>query len=447
MTFKPKHKDMLENERLRAWYDNHKARSILTADVYLRTLGLYCQLNDITPSQVVEQARDEQVRDNLMKFVRRLENEGKAGSYIARFQRSIKSWLKFNGLTVDFSIINIKDVRRSPTIENERVPEAEELSKIFEYATPRAKVSIALMSFAGVRPEVLGNFEGTDGLLVGDIKELEIFSDHVAIDSERIPAQIRVRGNLSKIRDKAPNGYFTFIGPQGMRYVIDYLNSRMSHGESINESSNLLSFDREYSNSSHHKHKFVRTLLITREIKQAILEAGFKWRPYVLRAYHSTALDRAENKGLISHNWREFFSGHTGDISARYSTNKNLPQEMVDEMRETYRNCLKFLETDTKGITEEDHAGILREHSIRTYAMFTGEELSKEDKDTLMAMEESDFWKEISERYRQNKKDMLNNGHSQKVVSVKEVKEYINKGWEYVNTLPGNREVIVKLPS
>ena len=45
------------------------------------------------------------------------------------------------------------------------------------------------------------------------------------------------------------------------------------------------------------KHKNVRAVLVSRDIREAARKAGFSWRPYVLRTYHSTALDVAEKKG------------------------------------------------------------------------------------------------------------------------------------------------------
>lgn len=74
---------------------------------------------------------------------------------------------------------------------------------------------------------------------------------------------------------------------------------------------------------------------MTRDIKEAILKAGFSWRPYVLRAYFDTNMIIAESKGKVSHPYLQFFMGHKGDMEARYSTNKGwLPPDMVEGMRE-----------------------------------------------------------------------------------------------------------------
>lgn len=41
---------------------------------------------------------------------------------------------------------------------------------------------------------------------------------------------------------------------------------------------------------------------------------------------------------------------------------------------------------------------------------------------------------------------LANNGNNQKVISITEVKEFVNQGWEYVAPLPRG-EAVVKLPS
>lgn len=102
------------------------------------------------------------------------------------------------------------------------------------------------------------------------------------------------------------------------------------------------------------RHSTLRTQLVTRDIREAIKLAGLNMRPYVLRGYFATALDISESKGLISHPWRMFIMGHKGDIEARYSTNKRLPPDMIEEMREAYKKCAKYIETVSREQSESD---------------------------------------------------------------------------------------------
>ena len=347
MTFKAKYEELLKNKEIRRWFDNLRAKSYLTATVYLRGIGYYCELNGLTPFAIIEDAKTEKLRNDFMDFVRRLEKEGKAGSYIARYKKVIRSWLGFNG--IDYKVTaNIAYENRAPRVEGERIPEKKELSKMLRSGSRRARVAMSLLAFSGLRPETLGNAEGNDGLRVSDFPEMRIDNGKVVFD--KTPTMVNVRYTLSK----AKNSYFTFLAQEGMTHLKEYLESRIAEGETLVPDMPLFRLDPQGRVS----HKFMRTQLATRDIRKAIKESGYSWRPYVLRAYFATALDNAENKGLISHPWRMFFMGHKGDIEARYSTNKRLPPDMIEEMRSAYAKASKFLETEEKGIKEEDVAKI-----------------------------------------------------------------------------------------
>ncbi len=427
MTFQPKHKDLLENEDVKRWYENIKAGSNITADVYLRTLGLYCELNNIDPEEIIDMAKNnpKEFKNKFMDFLRSLENQGKAGSYIARFKRVLRSWLKFND--VDLKIdVKIKGENESPRIANERVPNKEELAKILRKASLRGRVAIALIAFSGLRPESLGNYDGTDGIRLGDLKELNIDK----LEFEKVPTMLVVRSSLSK----AKHQYFTFILEEGVTYIIDYLQDRKKRGEDLTSDSPLLNLDEK----GIKKHNFLRTQLVTRDIREAITSAGLKMRPYVLRSYFATALDIAESKGLISHPWRQFFMGHKGDIEARYSTNKRLPPDLIEEMREAYKKCTKFLETR---VTEpsESNAKLYLQQQLLLAVGYKQEEIDKMD---LSSMSNEDFQKLLRDKVT---RALANNGSKQKVVKMDELAEYISKGYEFVAALP-NGNAIVKLP-
>ncbi len=427
MTYEPKYRDLLENEDLKRWYENLRAGSGITADVYLRTLGLFCELNNITPEKIVDMANNnpKEFKNMFMDFVRDLENQRKAGSYIVRFKKVLRSWLKFNDIDLKIDI-KIKGENENPKTVNERVPNKEELAKILRKASLRGRVAIALIAFSGLRPESLGNYDGTDGIRLGDLKELNIDK----LEFEKIPTMLIVRSSLSK----AKHQYFTFIPEEGVTYIIDYLQDRKKRGENLTPDSPLLNLDEK----GIKKHNFLRTQLVTRDIREAITSAGLKMRPYVLRSYFATALDIAESKGLISHPWRQFFMGHKGDIEARYSTNKRLPPDLIEEMREAYKKCTKFLETRMTELSESN-AKLYLQQQLLLAVGYKQEEIDKMD---LSNISNEDFQKLLRDKVT---RALTNNGNKQKVVKIDELAEYISKGYEFVAALP-NGTAIVKLP-
>ena len=133
--------------------------------------------------------------------------------------------------------------------------------------------------------------------------------------------------------------------------------------------------------------------------------------------------------------------GHIGYIESKYSTNKKLPEDILERMRESYSKVSKFLETEERGIPEKQHNKDIRDMVLLmlTSAGYSQEEI---ERDNLLDLEIPDIAKKISE-----KKSMgLAYGNPQKVVSFKEVESHIEKGWKYTREFPGNK-TIIELPS
>jgi hypothetical protein len=428
MPFGSKYTHLLEDKDVRRWFENLEAKSIITATVYLRTMGLYCALEGTTPKKILAEAKSKRFRDEFTDFIRRMEKEGKAGSYIERFKKVVLSWTFYNNLDVKLKV-NIKGTSDTPTIANERVPSKDELSRILRMTSLRGRVSIAIMAFSGLRPESLGDYTGTDGIRLEDFTEAKI-SDG-SVEFAKVPAVLLVRRTLSKAR----HPYFSFVGSEAMTYIQEYIQDRTKSGEKLAPRSPLLAFDPR----GVRKNAFLRTNLVTRDIKEAITKAGFKWRPYVLRAYCDTGMIVAESRGLVSHPYLQFLMGHKGDIEARYSTNKGrLPPSMIDEMREAYKKCEPLLSTKAESASEEQIKKTLREQ----FLMVAG--FKKEEVERMNLDEMSD--EELQNSVRQRLVGMMtSNGSRQKVVPMNEVKSYISQGFEYVASLP-DAEAIVKVP-
>ncbi|MEM0136481.1 MAG: site-specific integrase [Thermoplasmatales archaeon] len=394
---------------------------------------MYCRVTGTTPEGILDMARDGKLRDNFQDFVIKMMADGRKGAYLAKVKQVIHSWLKFND--VDYKIrINIANERINETTMDERVPTMEELSRILRMGTLRSRVSISLMAFSGLRPEVLGNYEGTDGLTLGDMEEFDIDT----MSFSRIPVRINVRNGLSKTRLR----YFTFLGQEGCKYMKDYLDARKASGESLTRGSALLGPDPSNMQTSH---GFLRTQLIGREIRKAIRGTNLTMRPYILRAYFATALDIAESKGLISHPWRQYLMGHKGDIEAVYSTNKRLLPETVEEMRKAYVRVSKFLETEEHGIKEDDLAKQLREASLMTIEMALGIKLSDKDKEELLSMNTEDFQKRIGEISDKQRESLKSNGFKNRTISTRELDGFLDKGYELVSFYPRGDKAIVRI--
>jgi hypothetical protein len=337
-----KKEHFLANPDVKRWYDNVARGSIITADTRLRRLRKFLEDHEMSAIQYANLAmRDiRTTTDILQDYITKLEENGNAPQYIKGLLTSVKSWLRHFDVEIRRKI-KIRNIDSTPTLENERVPEGNELAELFNRADLRQGAIMALIGKAGLRPEVLGNYDASDGLMIKDLPDLAIVQG-LAIFT-RTPARIVVRRTLSKARHE----YFTFISDLGGKRLLAYLNQRIMDGDALGPESPVITPSKLTTwRGKNSGKKFVKTLVISRDVRSA-MRPRFQWRPYVLRAYFDTQLLIAESRGKIAHDFRVFFMGHKGSIEAKYTTNKGiLPKILTDEMRESFKRSEEFLDLE-----------------------------------------------------------------------------------------------------
>jgi integrase len=428
----------LQDEQVSRWLKNLAKGSPITAEVALRRLSKLCELLNTTPKSMVEKAKSDLAgfQDMLEDMVVRLEDEGKAPGYIADLMKTVKSWLRYNDITLTRKI-KIKNSTATPTIENEKVPSQEELAKILRASPPRIKAAISLMAFSGLRPQSIGNHDGSDGLMLKDLPELRIEGKEVVF--EKIPTMIVIRPTLSKARHK----YFTFLSSEGCTYLKEYLEGRIRSGEELKSESPLIAHERREAAEK----QFVMTRKITHFIRQCMRKAGVYKRPYVLRAYFDTNMIIAESKGKISHPYLQFLMGHKGDIEARYSTNKGvLPPDMIEDMRKCYKECEPFLSTIAKPL---EQSSIIKEAKIEALKSIAKSLLGIDLLEVKVA-KEKELGRELSkdeemELFENEFKKLREGKHNpQRIVREDELEDYLSEGWRFISVLPSQRILIRK---
>lgn len=340
-------KRLLNNPDVKRWYDNLARSSPVTARNNLYRLGSFCEEHNLTPTSFQDiAAKDLKTAMDLMQdHIGMMEEKGYAPGYIALTIAAMQSWLRHFDIrtTRKFSIRNKNS---TPTLEGERVPEGPEIAEVFNRAGLRIGVAISLIAKAGVRPEVLGNYNATDGLTMKDLPDIAIVMG-IAVCLQS-PPRIIVRRTISKARHQ----YFTFLTTQGTKRLLAYLNDRLANGEVLNAESAVIAPNQEYKygRGPNTDKRFLPTNTITDLIRD-VLRPRFAWRPYVLRAYYDTQLLLAEARGKIAHDFRVFFMGHKGSIEAKYTTNKSiLPDALIKEMREAFKRSEESLDLEVKEI-------------------------------------------------------------------------------------------------
>jgi len=178
-------------------------------------------------------------------------------------------------------------------------------------------------------------------------------------------------------------------------------------------------------------------------IKQAIVAAGFTFRPYALRSYFGTALDISESRGLVSHSWRQFWMGHSGDIEATYSVKKRLGPDFVEEMRGAFARCEPVLSPSTEEVygiflIKETKVEILRSVS---QALGIEPNLVKAERQKVLGRPLSSD-EEIVLLEGEVKRLRAHVPDPQKIVEDPELQDYLKDGWQFVAALPNGKMVV-----
>ena len=203
---KSKYRHLLDDPQIKRWYDNVSRGSKVTADVYIRRLGSICAIRKTSPNELIKQGKNDQesLYNFLMDLVTDMEKERKAGSYISSNLKAVKSWLSHNGIEFKRRI-KIKGVEDTPTLREMHTLTTNQMRQLFQDSPPETRCICALMAHAGLRPVSVGNYEGTDGLCLGDINDFPLafsFWDYCASLPHHPPAPLVLPVNPLIIHSK-----------------------------------------------------------------------------------------------------------------------------------------------------------------------------------------------------------------------------------------------------
>lgn len=246
-------------------------------------------------------------------------------------------------------------------------------------------------------------------------------------------------------------------------YLQNYLIERIRSGETITPESAIITASKLGYRGKQH----ITAINVGDTIRNAIRNAGFTWRPYVLRAYFDSRLLLAQDERLIPRDYRSFFMGHVGDIEHRYTVNKGrLPDDMIESMRNAYEKSTKFLETEKKGLSEEELKAKFEEQQKALDRQFreqmlmmvgftkdeieaqnllekTTEEIQHIVKDKLSGsiLNPQDVEKEIE----RTKLELAKKPVRQKIIPVNLLEAYFDHGFRFLAMI-GNDRALMELP-
>ena len=332
--------EILKDKHVKRWHENVSRGRGSTGSSWLRILNRVLSYMEMTPKQIVALNKDE-LEELIADYISKREkavpqrngsmNMTIHGSTIASELKVLRSFLSWSGVNISqLKKYKIKGVNNTIVSTREQIPTQDQLRQVLNTSKPRVRATISLISFSGIRLEVIGTFNGENGLRIRDIPSIKI--DDGKVEFTEIPAMIKVSSELSK----TGNSYFSFIGGEGCQNLKAYLDSRFNNGEKLSEDSPVI--------ATLDGQKFIYTSKLGELIRQVMRSSGLPQRPYVWRSYFASRSMLAEKKGLSRDSLR-FLMGHTGTMLDRYTLHKVLSEDMVNELRTGYESALEYLET------------------------------------------------------------------------------------------------------
>lgn len=404
------------------WYKFRSSRSRNSADINLRNLLLTLERYDgKKPADLLaldDDALDDYMQDLVDFLLTKVE-----GSTAKKYVEAIKSYLGWHRRKLGRPL-SIPGGSDSPKAEAQTIPDQAKLGKLLAACDQRTSVIAALEAFAGVRPQVIGKYDRSDGLRLGDFPELELEPE---IRFTVTPAVIRVRKEISKTR----KAYTTFLGPQGCDYLVEYLQARRRRKEKLTKQSAAVTHEERKRLNG----EFLCRTNIQEALRLRMRAVGINDSSYILRSYFDNRILLAESHGVPAL-YREFWMGHKGGMQMKYALRKEqLPPDMTEDMRRCYAKALPYLET-TRPMTTEDPVVPIMGILLQQLGGYTADqverlELRGKSQAELLALLPPPAAKPQDPPTR-----------AQKVVGGLELEQALLTGWLYKASLPDGRAIV-----
>jgi len=392
-----------------------RSRSVEALRTSLYVIKDFLKFTGKDPKTLIEEVKEGKVSivEILNDYIDMLFFERKVKPSTIREARIpyIKTFLKKNGIFFDNSELEFPN---DFSERQDRIPTKEELRDFLNALDLKIRLAVLLMATSGLRIGVLPKLK---------IKHIDFKSDPVKIT---VPAWI----NKSKF------SYFTYITPETVKILKAYLDERKKNGEKITEESYL--FVTKYG-----KPYIGRTLedLVRREIHRHMKVkklSGYKVNKYDIhihsfRKFFRTMLEVAG----VKRSFREFLLGHKGDY-----LDESYFRPFEEHVREEYKKAIPHLtifEVETPSIEE------IRRKQLIDMAKLLGfsEEKIKRIEEILAKCKSVD--EAIDEIRKLREEELLPNGgrkNQVKLISEKELINYLEMGWEIVKELKSGKIVI-----
>ncbi len=208
-----------------------------TKRTYMHRITRYCNFLGKTPTELIEEAEDEQdsaiktrkrrIKRYLIDYKKYLEDEGTTNTAVKINITTVKSFYR----SLDIDVPSIKFKKQNSNISLEETISIDLIKKIVDIANLRDKAIVLLMLSSGMGAAEVKNLTYGD-FLRGILEYIELNKSNY-FDIELIYDKLKNQNNLIgtwKIhRVKTGKPYYTFNSPESTDAILEYLSERQRH--------------------------------------------------------------------------------------------------------------------------------------------------------------------------------------------------------------------------
>lgn len=341
-----------DEEVLEKWFLIRNIRTT-TQRPYMVAITEYVELTGKTPSELIEDAKKENLSDTelidrrvtlyLLKYKKKLQEDGKAPKTLNLYFSAIKSFYRaFNIMIPDIKLdsgdIGLEKNMGRPLNRNH-------LRKLISAASPRERALIYLMAMSGMAQQeardlkirkILESASAAINIELDDVYDLFKYEDMI----------LKEILTLEIVREKVKYRQHTFLAPEVTRELISYLKERCyGPNEKIRVKDN-----NEPIFVNIHGNAMSRDSVVT-NFRRIGGKAGFKkdkgaysyWRSHALRKYFTSTIINKTGEKIIA----DYLAGHK--IS---SQDRTYWQANPEDLKEHYLKALPFLSIDEANVKD-----------------------------------------------------------------------------------------------
>jgi integrase len=304
---------------MQAWIERLRAPS--TRRMYGFYLKRFLAFYGVTPEESLTWSVND-AEDRLEEWKFSLIADGLAGKTVQSMFGAVKRWFKDHRIRVE---VSARDLDTGRTYLD-YIPTRKDVQALLDGAKLHHKVCIALMAFSGLRPV-----------------------DVAALKYENVKASLEAGDEVLTLvlkQKKTRDWYFTFLSPQGTRYIKALLWQR-ERWENFSDDTKVVAWEHEPLSAGGVRRAIER--VIARTVGNHPSGESFrKFRPYGLRKYFRRTITQ------LGPEVAEFLMGHRSGVEslvATYSGLRDMDPAAIANLKKEYVKVMHELETEITDTT------------------------------------------------------------------------------------------------